>query len=82
MWVDVDALDLAVVGRQQCLQGGEVVAFDDEVVVETRLLSDAFGPHGTPFVVGDRKVMVLHEHPAFELQRWHSDLPVIRPRVR
>ena len=30
--VDVDALHLAVVGRQQGLQGGEVVAVDDQVV--------------------------------------------------
>ena len=35
--VDVDALDLAVIGRQQRLQRGQVVALDDQVVVQARL---------------------------------------------
>ena len=35
--IDVDAPDLAVVRRQQRLQRGQVVALDDQVVVQARL---------------------------------------------
>ena len=37
--IDVDALDPAGVRRQQRLEGQQVVAFDDQVAVEARLLA-------------------------------------------
>ena len=69
--VDVDALDLAVIRRQQRLQGGQVVALDDQVVVQARLPAQPPGPDRLHLVERNRQMVVLHEHPSLELQPRH-----------
>ena len=73
--VDVDAVHLARVHRQQRLQSVQVVAVNDEIVVERRLL-----PLGRQRLLRihdqlakrHRQMMRVNERLPFELQRWHS----------
>ena len=66
--VDVHALHAPVVGGQQRLQRQQVVAVDDEVVVEARLPAHAIAPHRRQRVVGHGQVEVLHQRLALEVQ--------------
>ena len=65
--VDVDALDLSVVRRQEGFQRREVVAFNDQIVVQAGPVADALGPDGNPLVIRHAEMVVLDEDAAFEL---------------
>ena len=69
--VDVDALHLPLMRGQERLQSRQVVALDDEVVVEARGPAQAARPDRPQFVERDGEVVVLHEHPALELKSRH-----------
>ena len=71
--VDVDALDFPGIGGQQGLEGDEVVAVDDEVVVEGEFSGEALLFAGDELVVLDGKVVVLDEGFAFEVEGSHCE---------
>jgi hypothetical protein len=60
-----------VIGREQRLERGQVVALDDKVVVERRLLAQPARFHRDELVERHHQVMVLHENFSFELERRH-----------
>ena len=66
--VDVHALHAPVVSGQQRLQCQQVVAVNDEVVVETRLAGQTAAPLRRQRMVGRGQVEVLHKRLALELQ--------------
>ena len=69
---------LAVIRRQQRLQRRQVVALDDQVIVQARLLGDALAANRRQLVIRNPKMEVLHEHPAFEVQRSQRFTPLPR----
>jgi hypothetical protein len=70
--VDVDALDLSGVHGQQGLEGLEVVAVDDEIVVQADLVRQGLLRTRDQLVVLDQQVMVLDKGLAFEIQHGHD----------
>ena len=58
------------VGRRG-FQSSQIVAFDDEVVMQARLVAQSLGSDGAPFVIGDGEMMILDEYAALELQCRH-----------
>ena len=72
--IDVDALHLAVIGRKQGLQRGQVVAVDDQVVAQARLLAQPLLAHRQQFVEGHGQVMVLDEDLPLEMEPWQGAL--------
>jgi len=69
--VNVDALHPAGVGGQQRLQRLEVVAVDDEIVVQPHLVREAPVPLGHQFVILDREMIILDERFPFEIECGH-----------
>src|SRR4029453_8421748 len=65
-------ISLCRICRQQCLERGEVVAFDDEVVMQRRLLAQPSRFHWDELVEWNRQMVVLHENFSFELERRHK----------
>ena len=74
--VNVDALHPAGVGGQQRLQRLEVVAMNDEIVVQPHLVREAPVPLGHQFVILDREMIILDERFAFEIECGHR-VPVV-----
>ena len=72
--IDVDALYLSVIGRQQRLQRGQVIAVDDQVVVEARLLAQPVLARRQQLVEGYGQVMVLYEYLPLEVEPWQGAL--------
>ena len=66
--VDVNALHLAVVIGQECLERFQVVAMNDEIVMQARLRREAFGLHRFEFMEGDEQVEILHQRFALEFE--------------
>ena len=60
--------DLAVIGGQDGLEGGQIVPVDNDVVVEAGGGAQALGLHGYQFVERHRQVVVLHEDFTFEME--------------
>ena len=73
-WVDVDALHLAVVGRQQGLQRGQIISVDDQVVAQARLLAQPLLAHRQQFVEGHGQVVVLDKDLPLEMEPWQGAL--------
>ena len=71
--VDVDALHLAVKGRQQRLERLQVVALDDEIVVQARALADPARLYRLQLAERDDEMVVLHQRFAFELECRHGN---------
>jgi hypothetical protein len=65
--IDVDALDLSGIERQEGLQGLKVVTVDDQVVVQAHLLGQALALDRDKFVVLNEQMVILDERLAFEL---------------
>ena len=80
--VDGDALDLAVARRQQRLERQQVVALDDQVVVQARPAAQPARADRRQLVEGRAEVEVLDEHPALEVQRRHGVTPFSRRQIR
>ena len=72
--IDVDALHLAVVGRQQGLHGREVVAVDEQVVVQARPVAQPLLAQRQQLVEGHGQMVVLDEDLPLEVQPWQSAL--------
>ena len=70
-WVNVDALHPAGVGGQQRLQRLEVVAVDDEIVVQPHLVREAPVPLRHQFVILDREMIILDERFPLEIECGH-----------
>ena len=66
--VDVDALDLAVVVREQGFERLQIVAVDDEVVVQAGFGGQAFGLDRFQLVVRHEQVEILHQRLALKIQ--------------
>ena len=74
--VDVDALDTSGVRRQERLERGQIVALDDEVAVQSRLLplgQERQFRNELQTVVRHRVVVRLDDGFALELDRRHPD---------
>ena len=65
--IDVDALDLVVVGREQGLQRCQIVSVNDQIVVQARRLAGPLARHRTQRVERYGEVMIVDERLAFEL---------------
>jgi len=65
--VNVDALDLAGVGREQRFQSVQIVAVDDEVVVQGHPIGQAFILARNQLPVRHGEVMILDEGFSFKL---------------
>ncbi len=70
--VDVDALHLAVVRRQQRLQGCEVVTLNDQVVAQARLVAQPLLAVRQQLVERYGQMVILDEDLALEAQSWHG----------
>lgn len=70
--VDVHALGPARVGRKQGLEGFEVVAVDDQVVVKRGRLGRAGLLHRQELVIFDGRVVIENRGSALELQTRHA----------
>jgi hypothetical protein len=69
--INVDALHLAGVGGQEGLEGAEVVAVDDDVVVQAGGLARALGLDRRQLMERHHEVVVLDEGFAFEGEGGH-----------
>lgn len=72
--VDVNAVDLAGVSRQQRFQRVEIVAVNDEIAVE-RDRPNSFCPIGNQRTIGHGEVMVIDKFLALEIQFGHVAPP-------
>ena len=72
--VDVDALHLAVVGRQKRLQGREVVALNDQVVAQARLVAQPLLALRQQLVERHGQMVILDEDLPLEAQSRHEGL--------
>ena len=57
--------------RQQGLERLEVVPVHHQIVVQARLVREAFGFHRLQLVVGHEQMVILHQRFAFEIERGH-----------
>lgn len=69
--VEVDAVHETGVGRKQALECEEVVAFDDGVAAQRRLLRQREFLVDVEHPVGNDAVVGLDRGLAFELEDWH-----------
>lgn len=59
--IDVNAFDLAVVVGQKRLEGLQVVAVDNQVVVKAGLIREALGFDELQLVIRHQEVKILHQ---------------------
>ena len=76
--VNVNTLHLAGVGGQQRLQRLEVVAVNDEIVVQPHLVREALVLLWHKFVLLDREMIILDERFPLEIECGHCVVVVAR----
>ena len=70
--IDIDALDLPGVNGQKGLEGFEVVAVNDEVIVQADLVRERFVLAGHQLMVLDQQMVILDKRLILEIQRGHA----------
>ena len=70
--IDIDALDLPGVNGQKGLEGFEVVAVNDEVIVQADLVRERFILARYQLMVLDQQMVVLDKCLTLEIQRGHA----------
>ena len=65
--VDIDTLYLASVSRQKCLEGRQIIAVDNQIVMQAGLAGNAFILFGDKLVVFYAQMVILNELPTLEI---------------